>query len=103
VHYLWGCQMKTETISPHLRERFFQRYYQELTAEILAEIVGLAAKNHLRSPGQADPDKPGVYHTIVAWRGQGIKIVWHPEKRMVLTFLAPHMKKTRSSKDKVRA
>ena len=77
-------------MSPHLKERFFQRYFKELTPEILKELL-LACRN-APSPGTPTWDKPGVYHITVAWRGEWVKMVWCPKANSIMTFLAPWMK-----------
>lgn len=76
-------------IGQHLRERFFQRYYKELTPEVMRELVALAVR--APSPGLPDPTRPGCYHLTVSWRGEGVKFAWCPKTRFIFTFLAPYM------------
>lgn len=81
-------------IPQHLRDRFFQRYYKELTPEIFAEIRALCRHSfrNLRNPGVPDPAKKDVYHLTISWRGEAVKVVWNPHVGTILTFLAPWMK-----------
>lgn len=76
-------------IGAHLKERFFQRYYKELTPEILRELVALAIR--APSPGLPDPVRRDSFHLTVSWRGEAVKFVWCPRTRFIFTFLAPYM------------
>lgn len=76
-------------MNPHLRDRFFQRYGVELTAEILVELVNLAKKSWTRGPDRAHPDRERVW---VYWRGQEVHISWHRPSRTIFTFLPPRVR-----------
>lgn len=72
-------------LSQHLRDRFFQRYFVELTPEILRELLAAA----ISTPGQQDTQDPQREHVRVAWRGQWVRLVWNRRRRFVYTFLPP--------------
>lgn len=71
-------------ISPHIKDRFFQRYGIELTVEVLRELVTVA----IRVNGVAD-SVPGRERVTVLWRGQQVRLVWSRDKRYIFTFLPP--------------
>jgi len=93
--------MADQDIHPHLRDRFFQRYFQELTREVLFELIASARKTP-GTPGDPDPRRRGIYHLNTSWRGNGVKLVWHPESGTILTFLAPYMKTFSRAKRKAK-
>ena len=71
-------------ISPHIRDRFFQRYGQELTVDALREIINLARV----TPGKPDP-VIGRERVSFVWQGHPIVMVWSRPKRYIFTFLPP--------------
>lgn len=74
-------------IAAHLRERFFQRYGFELTANSLAQLTALAKDSPTR---ELDAFLPARERVWVNWRGVTIGLVWSKRSRYVITFLPPH-------------
>lgn len=76
-------------MSPHLRERFFQRYGLELTPCILVELAALA---HAAPKNAREPDAflSGRERVWVNWHGQNVGLVWSTRNRHVVTFLPTH-------------
>lgn len=72
-------------ISPHLKDRFFQRYGRELTPDILRQLRNLADA----APGEPDKHIPTREHVSVVWGGHSIRLVWTRATRYVYTFLPP--------------
>lgn len=73
----------------HLRERFYQRYGRELTGDILRQLLAQVITAHLAGYGRTEPKLPDREHVRVAFRGEEIRVVWHPGRRHIITFLAP--------------
>lgn len=71
-------------ISPHIKDRFFQRYGVELTVPILRSLMELA-----RAANGIPDAVPGRERVTVQWQGSAITIVWSRERRYFFTFLPP--------------
>ncbi len=76
-------------MTPHLVERFYQRYGRQLTLTALREIVQKAPLSRDRVPDKYNPDRELVY---LYWDGIEIRIAWHARTRTVFTFLPGRVK-----------
>lgn len=74
-------------IPAHLRERFFQRYFRELTAQDLTEMVGLATASKTREPDAFLPARERVW---IRWNGELIGLAWTRRTKHIVTFLPAH-------------
>ena len=78
-------------ISPHLRDRFFQRYCMELTLDKMREIVRACTE----AKGKPN-SRPGVEEVSFVLWGHTFRVAWVRKQKMILTFLPePGMKKAR--------
>lgn len=73
-------------INQHLRDRFFQRYGEELTSPVLQALVVLAM---CANPEPDPAARAGRERVTIYWSGKQVRVVWNRAKRVFITFLPP--------------
>lgn len=75
-------------LSPHLVDRFRQRYGLELDAQAYADLIGqLVSRKDLRREPTPDWHGPGRERVHLIFRGTYVRVVWVPKAKAIVTFL----------------